>query len=71
MEPMDLRLENQVSVSFEHWCYEFPQDLLRKYGSRYFSRNEAGKVFTKEIYRQARRISPLRNYLRTQSQCGS
>jgi len=37
----------------------FPEDLLRKYGSRYFSRNEAGKVFTKEIYRQARRVSSL------------
>jgi hypothetical protein len=49
--------KDDVSVSFEHWSYTFSPDLLRKYGSRYFSANEAGINYRDDIYTRSSLVS--------------
>jgi hypothetical protein len=48
---------DDIRVSFEHWSCTFHEEKLRKYGSRYFSRKEAGVEYAREIYKRSNRIS--------------
>jgi len=47
-------MRDLISVSFEHWQYTFPDDMLSRYGSSYYSEKEAGKQYAKSIYSGAR-----------------
>jgi len=51
--PQVLDVSSQIHVSFQHWQYEFSDDLLSRYGSPHFARNDAGSILSKEIYRNA------------------
>jgi hypothetical protein len=42
-----------IQVSFQLWRYEFSDKMLSRYGSRYFSRREAGQEYIEDIYRRA------------------
>jgi hypothetical protein len=43
-----------IDVSFEHWRYTFTTEILRRYGSRYYSRKEAGQVLAGIALHQSR-----------------
>jgi hypothetical protein len=47
-----------INVDFEHWQYTFPDDLLVKYGSPFFSQNDAGWAYTHHIHDHATRRTP-------------
>lgn len=40
---------SKISVDFQHWRHTFPEDLLIRYGSPHFSRNEAGHNLMKAV----------------------
>jgi hypothetical protein len=46
-------MSSKIGVSFEHWKYTFPTAMLSRYGSRYFSRKEAGQAYASDIYDKA------------------
>src|SRR5262245_19836775 len=50
-------MSGTIDVTFEHWKYIFPDGMLSRYGSRYFSRKEAGKEYSKDIYNRAARMA--------------
>ena len=46
-----------IEVSFEHWCYTFTEEMLIKYGSRYFPRKDAGAEYARHVYQHAELVS--------------
>jgi hypothetical protein len=40
-----------IDVTFQHWRYVFSDDMLTRYGSSYYSRKEAGQIYTKNIFK--------------------
>ncbi|MBS0261388.1 MAG: hypothetical protein JSS02_05475, partial [Planctomycetes bacterium] len=42
-----------IDVSFEHWRYTFTEEILRRYGSRHYSRADVGWVLFEEACREA------------------
>jgi hypothetical protein len=48
-----------IDVSFEHWRYTFTEEMLTKYGSRYFTRNDAGANYYGDIIHRAEQVSSL------------
>jgi hypothetical protein len=46
-----------IEVTFEHWQYTFSQTILARYGSRYFSRKQAGECYSADIYASATRAA--------------
>src|SRR6266704_2647937 len=47
----------EIEVAFAHWRYEFPEEELSRYGSRYFDRKEAGKYLAESVARGASKVS--------------
>jgi hypothetical protein len=61
-----------IRVSFQHWRYTFGDDMLSRYGSRYFSRREAGKAFAHDIHKRATREVDLSlDFAESQILCGN
>jgi hypothetical protein len=48
-----------IEISFEHWCYTFTEEMLIKYGSRYFPRKDAGAQYVRDIDQRSERVSSL------------
>ena len=46
-----------IDVSFEHWAYELPEELLVRYGSPHFDENSAGRALSLEVKRDATRVT--------------
>lgn len=42
-----------INVTFQHWRYEFPDEVLARYGDPYFSRKEAGQILFDIASREA------------------
>ncbi len=49
-------MPEDISVSFEHWKYIFPDEVLTKYGSPFFSKKEAAEFLIPEVYENKRPI---------------
>jgi len=61
-----------IGVSFEHWRYTFRDDMLSRYGSRYFNRREAGKEFALDIHKRAtREVNHALDFTEEQILCGN
>ena len=48
-----------IETTFEHWRYTFTEEMLIKYGSRYFSRKDAGVEYARDIHQRSEIISSL------------
>jgi hypothetical protein len=48
-----------IEISFEHWRYTFTEEMLIKYGSRYFHRKEAGAHYVLDIHQRSEQVSSL------------
>jgi len=42
-----------IDVRFEHWTYQFSDEELMRYGSRFFERREAGSYISERIFNAA------------------
>ena len=46
----------KVSVSFEHWQYVFPEDVLIRYGSPHFDKGDARRLLCKQFEAGAQKV---------------
>jgi hypothetical protein len=61
-----------IDVTFEHWKYTFPDGMLSRYGSRYFSRKEAGQAYASDIHGQAEPLAVHQlDFQESQILCGN